>query len=320
MAPTTTESPLASMHRKILYLINPIAGNGKKEQLTRRITSVTNGKHIPYTIRLTPPDGNYSPVVKEAAADGYSDICICGGDGTVNEVINAFAHLPVCFSILPAGSGNGLAYTAGIPKRIDKALELLFTGAPATTDAFRVNGRFGCMLAGLGLDAQVAADFATQHTRGWLTYVRLTWAAFRKARAYPFELSTGSTSWTVQAMMITISNSNQFGNQITIAPQASLNDGKLDVVIIKKMTKAHLLSSILHQLRWGRAQEEASIQEKKVMYFQTSRLTIRNTGHAPLHIDGDPCPAPVEIDIEILPGHFKLIHGNQAGNLKAGKE
>jgi len=297
------------MQRKILYLINPIAGTEKKENLEVLLSVKTTARNIHYKIVRTPDDGAYGHIEAEARSGQYTDVCICGGDGTVNEVVQALAHLPVCFSIIPYGSGNGLAYSAGIPKNALKALQLVFDGKPTQTDAFMINGSFACMLAGLGLDARVAADFAKQKSRGLLTYARLTIKAFLNAKSYRFEVTEKDRSWEVDAMLMTISNSNQFGNQFTIAPRASLNDGLLDVVAIKKMPKWLFLLSAAKQLMRGEVQEIGSTDKRRVIYFQTSRLRIINKDLAPFHIDGDPRPTPTELKIEILPKYFKLIHG-----------
>jgi diacylglycerol kinase family enzyme len=118
-----------------------------------------------------------------------------------------------------------------------------------------------------------------------------------------------SKTFTVDAFFISIANSNQFGNNFTIAPEASLSDGLLDIVILTNQSKLAVLLQTLKQVRGKNKLEPEVIGEKKkgVIYFQSNRLRIRNLSAAPLHIDGDPAETPLELDIEIKKKCFRLI-------------
>src|SRR5690606_37837139 len=95
----------------------------------------------------------------------------------------------VPFGIIPAGSGNGLALAAGISRNTEKALQVIFNGEARPVDAFMINGHFSCMLSGIGFDAKVAHDFASQKTRGLSTYVKVSARNFFTAKPWPFILS-----------------------------------------------------------------------------------------------------------------------------------
>src|SRR6185295_15557861 len=107
------------------------------------------------------------------------------------------------------------------------ALEIIFKGEPVLTDGFMINDQFSCMLCGLGFDAKVAHDFAQQPKRGLITYIRMALKNYFSAKTYPFEIESASQSFKTEAYFISIANSNQFGNNFTIAPKASLSDGLL---------------------------------------------------------------------------------------------
>jgi diacylglycerol kinase family enzyme len=111
------------------------------------------------------------------------------------------------------------------------------------------------------------------------------------------------------AFFISIANSNQFGNYVTIAPKARLNDGLLDVVIIKKQNKIQTGFSIIKQIVFGKNQTFPQVfeKDKSVYYFQTNQIKIQNPGLAPLHIDGEPAETNSIIEIKIIPNAFKLI-------------
>jgi diacylglycerol kinase family enzyme len=165
------------------------------------------------------------------------------------------------------------------------------------------------MLCGIGFDAQVAHDFALDKRRGFATYVKQSIRNFVKASSYTFDITIKGKTFSTEAFFISIANSNQFGNNFTIAPKASLDDGLLDIIIVKKMNKARLLWAVLQQIRSGKVvhSEEKNFQKKDVLYFQTDKLVISNPLLAPLHIDGEPAATDIEFTIKILPSAFRLI-------------
>ena len=117
------------------------------------------------------------------------------------------------------------------------------------------------------------------------------------------------TKFQVDAFFICIANSNQFGNNFTIAPEASLCDGLLDIIVVKKMSKPRILWSVIKQMKTGKTRdhEETKFHRKGILYFQTDRIKITNPALAPLHIDGDHAQTHAEFNIEILPAAFSLI-------------
>ena len=297
------------MQRKIIYIINPVAGTKDKGQLRQLIEDSTARAGIPYQVYPSVAGGDYSflfPVIKE---EKISDVVIAGGDGTINQVINSLLPCPVNFGIIPCGSGNGLALAAGISKKPEAALQTIFHGKIGTVDAFNINHRFSCMLCGLGFDAKIAKEFAEQPKRGLATYARLTMKHFLTMKRYPFTIKTAEHSFDTEACFISIANSNQFGNNFTIAPRASLNDGLLDVVIVTGKNKLNFVVQTVRQLAgWNKLKTLNEIKENKgVIYFQTDRLYISNPTPAPLHIDGDPAETAKEIKVEILKHCFRLL-------------
>lgn len=290
----------------MIFLLNPIAGTGNRSKIRKLIEKKLADSAADFEIHPTCPEGNYDAIRAKIIREGITDIVIVGGDGTVSSVVHSLRDTGVAFGLIPCGSGNGLAFCAGISKDPHKAIELLFTGTPMLTDAFTINNHFSCMLSGLGFDAQVAHDFAKQPRRGLVTYIKQTYANFIKATPYCFEISVNNASFSTEAFFISIANSNQFGNRFTIAPQASLSDGLIDIVIVQKMTKPRMLLAVLYQIRMGKV-KEALYKKKGILYYQTPGLHIKNPGAAPLHIDGDPKPSASSFEIGIIPGAFRLI-------------
>jgi YegS/Rv2252/BmrU family lipid kinase len=297
------------MQRRFIFFINPISGTKGKEILLKKIQDKAAVQNVPYQVLPTNAAGNYYYLKEKISTEHITDIVICGGDGTIGKIAAVLVDEDVRVGIIPMGSGNGLALAANIPTQTDKALDLLFTGKARYIDAFFVNSIFSCMLCGVGFDGKVAHDFAAQSKRGLSTYIQQTLGNFFSATPYPFEVIHKGTAFSTDAYFISVANSNQFGNRITIAPKARLNDGLLDVVIVKKMSKMKLIFAVLKQLFKGVPIDigNQNFHEKDILYFQSDKLIIHNLGSAPMHLDGDPAPSSKKIYFQVIPSAFKLI-------------
>ena len=163
------------------------------------------------------------------------------------------------------------------------------------------------MLTGVGFDAKVALEFSKKTKRGLRTYAVLVSKNFFSAKPYHFTIESDELKFSTEAFFISIANSNQFGNNFTIAPKALLADGLLDVVIVKKTAKPLLLYNLIKQILAGKLQKMESSLNLPVIYFQTKQLSIENNSLAPIHIDGDPAETPEKLKIKIVPKCFRLI-------------
>lgn len=295
------------VQRKIIYLINPISGTQNKSRLPHDIARRTDAAGIEFEILPTVASGDYGFVEEKILEEKFTDIVICGGDGSVNTVVQQLHHLPVNFGIIPMGSGNGLANTAGISAIHSKAIDIVLAGNSRYIDAFTINKQFACMLCGIGFDAQVAHDFAKQKKRGLMTYANESFKNYFKANPYRFTIVAENYQLTTNAFFISIANSNQFGNNFTIAPKASLNDGLLDIVIVQQMSKVILPMAMLQQISFGNPTSIETKKNSNVIYFQTKKIEIINHHLAPLHIDGEPKEVLENISAKILPNSFKLL-------------
>lgn len=297
------------MDRKLLFLVNPISGTRTKEKLISFITEKVTSAVLLFAIDYTNATGNYTLLKEKVIADRFTDIIIVGGDGSVNQIVQAFAELRLRFGILPVGSGNGLARAAGIPTKIKRALQVIIEGNTMKVDAFTINDTFSCMLSGLGFDAQVAHNFARKAKRGLFNYTKESLLQFFKAQPYGFEIKLPEFSFFTDAFLISICNSNQFGNNVTIAPQAKLNDGLLDVIVVQKMHKVKLPYAVLKQLSGNNKMQQLveDMEHKNIIYFQTPSLEISNLKLAPLHIDGEAVASAQYLVIKVLPNYFTLF-------------
>ena len=294
------------MGNKLVFLMNPIAGTTNKADLRSVIEKHLHSEKIDHEFFPTDPTGTYEQLKKKISDENISRLVVVGGDGTVSQITNALRHLPVDFAVIPAGSGNGFARAANIPSEPIQALQTAIHGQASFVDAFEINGHFSCMLSGIGFDAEVAHDFARTKKRGLWTYVRISASHFLNAVEYPFVLKIDGREIDTEAYFISIANGNQFGNNFTIAPKASLTDGLLDIIVVQKMSKLQVLASVFYQMKYGDVQE-GIFKKQGVLYFQASELEIHNPKLAPLHVDGDPAESARKIKVKILPSVISLV-------------
>jgi YegS/Rv2252/BmrU family lipid kinase len=304
------------LNRKLFYIINPIAGNGSRGSLRKQIEERTRKAGYDFECRDSAIDGNYDLIAHAIQSKGFTDIIIAGGDGTINQVVGALRYLELPFGIIPCGSGNGLARCAGLSTDPQEALDTIFSGSAMRTDGYTVNGNFACELTGLGFDGAVAHAYAQSATRGLNTYIRHAIKQFASAPSYRFIVRLFGQALSLDAYMITVANANQFGNKVTIAPYASLSDGLLDVIIVKKQHKLPLLWRAYRQLS-GQNQplrgEDiiTSLSDKRnqqdIHYWQVSAIEIENLDDAMIHVDGEATSRVEKAKIEIAPSVFRLI-------------
>jgi YegS/Rv2252/BmrU family lipid kinase len=297
------------MKRKFLFFINPISGTTNKKRVVDQIINTCKKRNVDFEIMHTNAEGDYAFLGEKISAEKITDVVICGGDGTVSAVTSFLIGSEINVGIVPQGSGNGLALAAGISRNTNQALEKIFKGESAWIDGFFINKKFSCMLSGLGFDAQVAHDFAQQKKRGLFTYIMLCFKHFFSSKNYLFNINVNGTRISEEALFVSVANSNQFGNKVTIAPKASLNDGLLDLIVVKKTNRFLSAFYLVKHILLGKIQDEVSMMRSsnKIIYLQSATLQIENPQKAPLHIDGEPVDTSDYIEINIVPNAFKLL-------------
>ena len=205
----THKDDLKLQERKFVFLVNPVSGTARKEVILQDIETKSRALQLQYEVIPTNASGNYDFLKDKIAEQHVTDVVMIGGDGTVNQVVNALYSTKVRFGIIPLGSGNGLALAAGIPKKPQQAFEVILNGKSKKTDAFFINKQFSCMLSGLGFDAKVAHDFSTKASRGLLTYTQQSLINFFKAQPYQFEVLLDNFSFYTDAFFILMINSSK---------------------------------------------------------------------------------------------------------------
>ena len=301
--------------RKFLVFINPISGAKNKDAAKAIVEKELQANNFYYEVLPTEKEGKYIYLKDKIASENITDIIICGGDGSVNQIGANLLGIKVNIGIIPLGSGNGLAFTAGIAKNPQDAMRTIINGNAQYIDAFKINNDFSCHLIGVGFDAEVAHQFAVHPSRGGATYVKLVLKNYFKAKPFPFQIKIADKIINTEAFFVCVANSNQFGNKIKVAPKASLSDGMLDIVFVNKTNKLTVFLKMVKHLLTGSVK---ILDDKKrvVQYFQAKKLSIINTENAPLHIDGEPYNTTINFEIEIIEKALLLLMPKPKKNIK----
>jgi YegS/Rv2252/BmrU family lipid kinase len=198
--------------------------------------------------------------------------------------------------ILPAGSGNGLARSLGISMSYALALRTIIRGNTKLMDVATVNDKLYTSIAGIGFDAFVAQKFADSSIRGMISYMQIILNEFSGYKPVTYNLTIDGESYEKQALMIVFANSNQFGFNTKIAPDAKVDDGYLDICVVKKMPVTQLLNVGYHTMR-GTLGNTGFAE-----YFRGKEISISNIHNPLMNIDGEPkiMNSPVSISIKPL--------------------
>lgn len=288
--------------KKIVFIINPISGGKKKVDIPKAILAEIDYDKFDVDIRFTERVGHAQEISKQCVEDGFDIIVAVGGDGTINEVASEMIGSDCILGIIPRGSGNGLARHLGISRSVNKALGLINSAHTFKIDTASINGKTFISIAGVGFDAKVAELFANSKKRGFLSYFKIIaekYATYRPKK-YSITLDSGKTM-TTKALFISIANSNQFGYNTTIAPNAKLNDGKLDICIVKKpfLVEIPLIINLL-LLR-------AIHLSPHVEIIPASKIIIVQSKNRKVNIDGEAIELGKELNIKVNPLSLDII-------------
>jgi diacylglycerol kinase (ATP) len=223
---------------RVAVIVNPRAGvSGRAGAAGRRVAlaeQVLDGEGVEGEVRLTAGPGHAGLLAREALGRGATLVVAWGGDGTVLEVGTALVFRDAALGIVPAGSGNGLARTLGVPRDPAAALRAALQGAERSIDAGELGGRLFFNAAGIGLDARIAERFNARASarRGLWPYAWLTAAELATGRAVPYTIRADGERLVRRALMVVWANGPEYGGGARIAPHARVDDGAIDLVIV----------------------------------------------------------------------------------------
>jgi len=288
---------------KILFILNPVSGflGLRRRRVESIIKKHIKKEHIYGEIWYSKYAGHTTELVKQAVDNHAKTIVIAGGDGSINEAARSLVYTDTALGIVPCGSGNGLANHLKIPFSINKALQIIRDNHIKAADTIKIDDQYAFSLAGIGLDALVAKRYHEAKRRGIITYMQSSIIEYLNYTPELITIKTEAMEIQEKCLCIIFANSNQFGYNFRIAPQADLFDGYMDVVIVKSMPFISApLSSF--QIWTGNADKCLYISS-----FKAKKVSIVRHKEGMMNIDGDPFKSNQHIEVEVLPASLKVI-------------
>ncbi len=279
--------------QKIVFIINPISGIVKKENVGNQIALFIDKEKYDYQVINTEYAGHAVEIAEQSIGNGADIVVAVGGDGSVNEAVNGLKGSDVKLGIIPLGSGNGLARFLKIPFQIKAAIEVLNKGNHTAVDTVNVNDRVFVSIAGIGFDALVAKRFAKYHKRGFWSYLTIATKEYRAYRPKKYRITINTELIKRRALMVVFANSDQFGYNTTIAPHAMINDGMIDVCIVKKIPVYKMFFFI--QLLFLKQLYKTNYLE----IIKTNELRIERKKNKVVNIDGEPVKLTKDLHIKV---------------------
>lgn len=289
------------MKKKVVFIINLKSGTSDKADIPQIIADTLDRNKFDYEIAVTEYAGHATEIASKSKDEGVDIAVAVGGDGTVNEVARGIVHSDTALGIIPCGSGNGLARHLLLPINARKAVEIINACEIRDLDYGVINDYPFFCTCGMGFDAFVSMKFAEAGKRGPITYIEnvLREGLKYKPETYVIEDENGTAQY--EAFLISCANASQYGNNAYIAPQASMSDGLMDVIIMEPFTLLEAPQISIDM--FNKTLDKSS----KIKTFRCQKLHIHRDAPGVIHYDGDPVMTGKDISVELKPKGIKIV-------------
>lgn len=303
--------------KKLYFIVNPKAGNGKALSIWSEIKIELNNQKISYTHYFTKESGHARQITEElilSIDEETIDLVIIGGDGTMNEVVNGIVGntSKVRIGFIPGGSGNDFSRGYGIPKKPLEALVFLLKqlGLNAIPyDLGKIQQKHGehffINSTGAGFDAFISYHVNKSKWKGILNRFslgQLVYVLFLLKYVFTYKCTTveltidGKKQVFPDTWFVTVSNQPFYGGGMKIAPESLPNDGKLNVTIVARLSRIKLLLVFL-SVFWGK-----HLMFKEVNTFLAQTVSIDSNEPIFVHSDGEHIgTTPLHISVHTEP-------------------
>lgn len=298
----------SSSSSEVALVINPTAGRGEAGKRTREIAQrLRQYGLLSPTWHHTQARGDGEQLARAAVAAGAKLVVAVGGDGTLHEVMNGVLGSEATLGLIPFGTGNDFARALGLFGDLDTACRALTQGQTRRVDVGTIEGlgtggpRRFLVLTGTGYDARTAqtVNAGIKYLSGASAYV---WGAILTAQNFsPFQLTLtpdGGEAIETQAMFVSFANCATTGGGMRIAPGAEVDDGLLDICLVRELPTAQMLWQLTHVFKGDHVNHPA------VTMLRAARVTVEADPPQPLLIDGEvlgTTPATISIERQVLP-------------------
>ena len=288
--------------RSIVFIINPISGTGSKDVIPSLIERHIDRDIYDVELRFTEYAGHAQKIATQCKDVGKDIVVAVGGDGTVNEVARSIIDSKTALGIVPCGSGNGLARHLMLPMSVKGALDVINVGLIHQLDYGVIDNHPFFCTCGMGFDAFISKKFADAGKRGMLTYLENVLLEGLSYEPDTYEITLdGNDAQRYKAFLVSVANASQYGNDAYIAPQASMSDGLLDVVIMEPF-------DIIEAPQVGIELMNKTIDKSsKIKCFKAKDIMIRRSKPGVIHFDGDPVEAGTDLHVTLHTKGIQIV-------------
>jgi diacylglycerol kinase (ATP) len=287
--------------KNIVFILNPISGTRKKKLVPDLLRKHLNHAKYAYEIAETARPLHAQELAKAAAEAGAHIVVAVGGDGTVNEVASGLLYSSTALGILPFGSGNGLARHLGIPMDTVEAIQLLNEPAFSVIDGAEANGKPFFCTAGLGFDAHIGRLFATTHTRGFASYIRISMQEYFRFKPDFYSIRTNGQLLEGEYFVLTMANAGQYGNNAYISPKANIRDGLIDLCLLQPFPHYESI-----RLGWQLFNKRIH-KSPYLKIIRTTEAEISAPSMEYMHLDGEFITLKGKLLMRMLPKSLKVV-------------
>lgn len=271
-----------------LFIINPAAGSrNRTDESSEIIHKICRARNLNYEIRVSTAPGECTRIAREEAATGDEiRIYACGGDGTLNEVMNGVAGFPnAAITVYSGGSGNDFTKLFDEPKAFFD-LHRLMDVDETTFDLIRCNDHLAMNICCVGLDARIGNDVSRYKRmpllHGFRAYAASTVVNVVRGISEHYVVEVDGETIDAEQTFICICNGRYYGGGFNPVPEADPSDGKLDILLVKKISRSQI-PGIIGKYKNGRYKELSHVAR----YIKTDSIRIRCDKPTPINLDGE---------------------------------
>ena len=289
-------------------IANPVAGKGRARQWAHQLADALRGRGDEVALSFSEGRSSAETWAWEAAAGELDGVVACGGDGTVHQTINGLmrgssGRQPPSLGLLPVGRCNDLALALGIPRRNPRqAIEVILAGNRRTIDLGRAGGRYFSIVSSLGFDADVGAYVDDGRHPGFLkgtiAYLYAAVVELFRYRDVTVSLKGDFGEYQGPIFLAATGNAPYYGGGMKVLPQADMEDGWLDLCLVKSVRRVEVVVMLTRVFRGGHRSHSS------VSMHRVRRLEIDATDPLWLWADGErmvQLPATIEVVPSCLP-------------------
>ena len=273
----------------------------RKKNLPDKIAENIDTARYEYEIKYSEYAGHAKILAEEAVAEQFDIVVAAGGDGSINEIGVPLIGTDVALGIIPCGSGNGFSHHVDLPMDAVKAIQVINQGQKHKVDTVTVNGIPFISIAGTGFDAKIADDYAKDPRRGFDTYFKYIVRNYVTYREQNYTIIMPEQTIETKALFISFANSDEQGYNIPISPHASLQDGKVDLCVVRKPNPLEL------PIVGGYMLDKMMDKAPKVDIYQTSEAKIIREKADVINIDGESIMTGKDLEIKVKPLSLNII-------------